>query len=422
MASSAPKSLSRLSRASLLRLALKWLNNPTMPKPYLANNRDIIEEEQEDYLYTPAEDIDALRRIYESLGDDTNTTKRDIIERMVEGDWRRGLSLHQLAMIDLQHLEENDLSLRWSALKLVPLDGDDEPDGQPARKRRKVDNDENFPRIQPATFLQSLKHEISPLVKAHYYLHRLPPPYDLTILRIYITDTLFTNSNTSTRAYNSDGYRALYIALPDSCPYVYIAISGSTGGSAGSKKRNLLPKPDIASMKRTVLEAIPKAFSRPQERWALETTHLVARSLRTICEMRGTGRAENSAGAYSVFSEAVVDTSPLDAQATSKFIQTQVETDVQENQEAGEAQLLARFGPGLSHGVLDRFHVKIENVAAASTSCNASEPPASMSLSFSGTDVFAGLRKLAGLGSSYIDMEKMPAWMTGEEGVSTLTV
>jgi central kinetochore subunit Mis15/CHL4 len=49
-------------------------------------------------------------------------------------------------------------------------------------------------------------------------------------------------------------------------------------------------------------------------------------------------------------------------------------------------------------------------------------PPldAGVTLTFQGTDVFAGIRTLAQLG--FMDLNKMPAWMTGEEGVSTATV
>jgi central kinetochore subunit Mis15/CHL4 len=43
-----------------------------------------------------------------------------------------------------------------------------------------------------------------------------------------------------------------------------------------------------------------------------------------------------------------------------------------------------------------------------------------MSLTFSGTDVIAGLRQLAELG--VIDPEQMPSWMTGEEGVSSAVI
>ena len=39
-----------------------------------------------------------------------------------------------------------------------------------------------------------------------------------------------------------------------------------------------------------------------------------------------------------------------------------------------------------------------------------------MKLTFQGTHVFAGLRKLAELG--IVDAARMPSWMTGEMGVS----
>ena len=116
------KSLSRLSRSSLIDLALKWLQQNSQCQPYLASNRTINESEEEDYLFTPAEDVRELRKIYDSLRQDDRTSKGRVVDRIVDGDWRRGLSLHQLAMVDLAYLEQHDTALRWSAFRLVPSD------------------------------------------------------------------------------------------------------------------------------------------------------------------------------------------------------------------------------------------------------------------------------------------------------------
>lgn len=198
------KSLSRLSRSSLIDLALKWLRQSSQSQPYLSCNRTINESEEEDYLFTPAEDVDELRAIYHSLRqDEKETSKGHIVDRIVDGDWRRGLSLHQLAMVDLAYLEQNDTALRWTALKVVPLDNDHSSsnpvDVPPKRKRQKLHHPTTgYPTISPTTFVAALKSEISPLVKAHYHIHLLPSPYNLPILRLYISPhTAFAPRHTS---------------------------------------------------------------------------------------------------------------------------------------------------------------------------------------------------------------------------------
>ena len=446
-----PKTLSRLSRSALVSLATKWLSNPTLFRPpYLACNRDALEAEEEDYLYEPADDVGSLRAIYEDLKDDPATTRRDIVERMVEGDWRRGLGLHQLAMIDVQHLLENEASLRWSALRIVPAaeegrDGDGQDETQ-LSKRRKMDDglgrttQQQFPRIQPATFLKALKAEVSPLVKAHYYLHRLPKPYDLTVIRIYLTGVPFNDGRRTTGQHATDGARALYLALPNSCPYVYVAISGASSGPPAkrstdkSKSAAAAAKLDVAAMKRIVLEAVPKALSRPQRRYAMESTDLSARSLKTICAMRGNGRVENCAGVFGSFAAAEADATPLEARVDKEQQGNgggERGGDLNEEESDRFARVQLRFGPEIKDVAFDRFSVRIQDIGTSPRTRKrkrggkgslpgVEEKPVSLNLA--GADVFTGLRKLAELDGAHVNLDSMPAWMTGERGVSTLAV
>ena len=509
------KSLSRLSRNSLIDLALNWLQDGSQAAcgPYLASNRNIEEEAEEDYLYTPAENAEELRKTYESLKDATGS-KRDLIDRIVDGDWRRGISLQQLAMIDFQHLQEHENALRWTALKLVPLGSATKENTYPLKRLSKPHKAAPFPRIHPSTFLQSLQREISPLVKAHYYLHRLNSPHNLTILRLYVADTPYAHPRSATESYFTDSARTLYIAFPDSCPYIYVALSGSGGGG----KVGGPSKIDVTALKRTVLEAVPKAFSRAQERYALETTALTARSLSTMCALRGNGRYGGCQGAYSIFADACVDKSPVEAvkerfeeqvinhdDSTCQGLEDRIitrpenrkrraleETDANVQTPSAEdvklvkkrkIDVAARFGTtGLPDAgrktSIDTLHIKLEeklnptkSVAAAPsnqpddsgqvqgptkvktrstglTKCSLLDKfnpeippqrtapdqpwirgaqgnhqqhqdpaaPLPVTLTFHGSDVFAGIRKLAEMG--YVDLEKMPAWMTGEECVS----
>jgi len=187
-----------------------------------------------------------------------------------------------------------------------------------------------------------------------------------------------------------------------------------------------MAKVDMAAMKRIVLEAIPKALSRPQQRWAMESTNLVAKSLKTMCELRGSQKPGTGGGAYSVFAEAEesIDKSPVDVQMAE---------DEVAGKDDRQRLIERRFGymSGEHYAAIDRVHVKLSNVVQlddpeeyedsrlsadheAETGCN-------VMLNFSGSDVFQGLKQLAELGPNYVDLDKMPAWMTGELGLSTIT-
>ena len=523
------KSLCRLSRDSLIELALEWLEQPNQATcaPYLACNRNLEEEAEEDYLHTPAESIEELRHLYQRFRTEAGT-KRDIVDRILDGDWRRGISLQQLAMIDFRHLQDHEASLRWTALKLVPLGvASKQTEAELLKKQRILPTTEPFPHMHPSAFVQALKQEISPLVKAHYYLHRLAAPHNLTILRLYVADTPYANPTSSTQAHFTDSARTIFIAFPDSCPFIYVALSGSGGGGGGNAKGAAMPKVDITALKRTVLEAVPKALSRPQQRFALEATALTAKNLSTMRTLRGNGRGGASQGVYSIFADASAEDGPLHVVKPSFESKVSGRGEDNENAEKRESvapfdrsrkrkvlgerdtnftsetdddakrvkkrklEVAARFGTtGLSgskhRAPIDRLHIKLEadlvsaedddtnttsdadvhapaeqstaNAAkgkkkgsvldtfdphnngptsqsqvlsghlaqpSSSSTSNArsrSRTPtaAALSLTFHGADVFAGIRTLAEMG--FVDLDKMPAWMTGEEGVSTATV
>ena len=53
--------------------------------------------------------------------------KRDVVSRVLEGDWRHGLTLYQLAMVDFAYLDDDmpsdqKQSWRYSTLDLIPID------------------------------------------------------------------------------------------------------------------------------------------------------------------------------------------------------------------------------------------------------------------------------------------------------------
>jgi hypothetical protein len=62
---------------------------------------------------------------------------------------------------------------------------------------------------------------------------------------------------------------------------------------------------------------VPKALSRPQQRYALEATALTAKNLSTMCTLRGNGRSGASQGAYSIFADGSAEGGPAEVVRSS---------------------------------------------------------------------------------------------------------
>ncbi|KAK5943953.1 chromosome loss- protein [Knufia obscura] len=440
MPSAIAKSLSRLSRQKLVDLCATW-SKSSKCDPYLSSNRDILESNEEDYLHEPARSRQDLKHVYEALKDDTSDlghlSKRDIIDRIVDGDWRRGLSYEQLASIDFANLEENDTTLRWSALKLVPLRSGSEEQAERPSKRRKAEHSvmPRYPEITAAIFVQNLKQHIGPLVKAHYQIHRIAA-LQLSVVRLYITrNTPFAPLSGNVPRQGkvaTDAARTMFIALPDSCPYVYVSVSASTASKGHGKadSSSAGTKVDVAATKRVVLEAIPKALSRPQQRWSLETTKLTAKSLQAMTLLRGSGKVGASGGTLSQLSQPrpVLDTTEAAIEDGRAEL---TNPPLQEHQKLVEQRFGSMAGP--SHAKLDRVQVQIRNLVTtpkqkSKKQKSVNDDPTeesrctSLTITLSGSDVFAGLKQFASLHPQYVDVERLPALFTGQHSTTMLTL
>ncbi|KAL1977971.1 hypothetical protein VTN31DRAFT_830 [Thermomyces dupontii] len=456
------KTLGRLSRQSLLDLVLTWLSEKHRDAfpPFLA--RDELENaagDQDTSPYPAAQTLDEVREAYEDL-QSRKGGKREVIDRILEGDWRHGLTLAQLAMADLRYIDEHPASQRWTALRLVSVNDKKKP-------RRDQDDEStelsaNIPRLHAATFLSNLQREIASLVKAHYYLAR-SKTLPVTFLRIFVTDSPYQYPRHRPEVY-LDSTRILYVAFPDSSPYVYTSLS-----------QPINPRPqsgvsDARSLQRLVRDAIPKALSRPHDRYELQPTSLAAKSLHTLLALRGPGRTNNANGAFSIFADAVVEGTPADprlaesvapeeyraedpATVDKENISPEAKTEPPGDDHARGAKrtssghaatdpraakrrqrmIARRFGTAgtpQSSVALDRLDIRLLDPPSTQGNHNEDDDnedddgigiaTPTLTLTFTGTDVIGGFRKLAEVG--VIDPERMPPWMTGQEGVSSATV
>ncbi|KAJ5113492.1 hypothetical protein N7456_002026 [Penicillium angulare] len=455
-AHSLTKTLGKLSRQALLDLALTWLDDKNIQSfpPYLQQEQNNNNEDEEALPYPAAETVEEVRQVYEDF-QERKGGKREVLERILEGDWRQGITLRQLAMADIRHMDDHPASLRWTALELGRID----PKRKKSNKSAPEDWSSNVPRIQAASFVKALQREISPLVKAHYHLARssgLP----LTILRIFIVDSPYQSPRQTPEIF-ADSSRVIYVAFPDSCPYIYTSVSASNGPKTPAPLTSSIAT-DPRSLQRLVRDAVPKALSRPHERYTLKATALAAKNLPTLLALRGAGRSTAANGSFSIFADAALEGSPLDprpsntvsAQEHMRSGHRHVKYDDKENMNPaqntekssrksgkrvpgvdGSAGLSptskkrrlavdSRFGTAavsLTPAPLDRLDVRL--LDGPTSGGEESRPVGGMppvSLTFSGSDVIGGIRKLAELG--VIDPERMPSWLTGEEAVSMAVV
>lgn len=488
------KTLNRLSRPSLLSIVLDWLDddNEALSAPYLLDEDD--EDYNEDEMYPPASSVEHLREIYTDLRA-RKGSKREVVDRIIEGDWRGGLRLYQLAMVDLQHLYDHPTSQKWSAYRIVPLRTPSS--NAEAESALKVDKESlTIPRFHPSTFLQHLQAQVLPDVKAHYNFdrHKTLP---ILLLRIFILDSPYNTDLAATihggdrLSANADSSRTVYIAFPDASPHIFISKSQTVGPSTAGESK---------SLRSLIVEGIPKALSRPRERYTLKSTSLSTRNLNELVHRRGSGRTNAAGGGWSIYADSKKRVSPLDtvlptppqsdgddapgadpkdADITRKRAPSPA-TERQERVVKRAKQVAqARFGDSalVDDGkgvervdiiIEDPFVMETKRRGNAPEQGNLTFPPSvegdgdsdgaaddmprgaragrrgavrdaldmamdddgeeesvevpggwwrpNVRLTFHGAHVFAGMRQLVEQG--IVDGERMPGWMTGEEGVT----
>ncbi|KAI1813046.1 centromere protein Chl4/mis15/CENP-N [Poronia punctata] len=302
------KALSRLSRPSLLSLVLDWLdpNNNALCPPLLRNSsleEELDEDEYETDLYPPARSLAELRELYVDM-QTRKGSRREVVDRILEGDWRQGLSLYQLAMADQQYLYDHPGTLKWACYKIQRLYAPAHEDDVDAdSKYNKIDKTTlHVPRFHPSTFLQNLQAEVLPDLKAHYNFDR-PKGLPLLLLRILVLDSPY-NTDLAISAVSAsapsaartvttfDTSRTIYIAFPDASPHIYISKPQSVGLTTNAETR---------SLRTLVVEGIPKALSRPRERYTLKAINLQTKNLLAMLSLRGSGRGNAAAGGWGIY-------------------------------------------------------------------------------------------------------------------------
>ncbi|RSL95464.1 hypothetical protein CEP52_012052 [Fusarium oligoseptatum] len=443
------KSLNRLSRESLISLALDWLDDGSLANaiPYI-ERRDEDEDEETDDIYPPCQSIDELQQLYLDM------------QQQKGWQWRIWPSLSRILLL------RNGRPIRFYLSDNPHKNADEE-------EVLKVDRESlTIPRFHPSTFLQNLQSQVLPDVKAHYHFHR-PRDLPVLLLRIFVidspynTDFALSSRNSSGTAANFDSSRTVYIAFPDGSPALYITKSQATGPIGFGESK---------SLQSLIVDGVPKALSRPRERYTLKAGNLTSKNLDALLEKKGSGRTNAVGGGWSIYADetnkispldTVLPTPPLSRESSSSSLSQKRGAQLTESQRAAKRARLtakARFGDSgiVTDGKgVERVDIVIQD-PFPSTNTDADEPmdeggdddaatgaasrrrskidavireanagdddarkdggnsdrwTPTIKITFNGSHVWAGVRQLVEAG--IVDGERMPGWMTGEEGVTT---
>jgi len=464
------RTLTKLSRQSLVALAQQWLSkkNRDFCKPYLLGDRIEADDDEEEELYEPAQSYEELQETYRELAA-RKGGRRELLDRILEGDWRTGISMYQLATAEIQYLLDHPNALRWTAKRLTKI-----ANARSAVTDMEVTNDsDHLPRFQAQTFMSNLARELTPLMKAHYLITRIKTS-PMTILRVYIHDSPYsTEASLAADTNSTDSAKAVFFVWPNGSPFVYSSLATLTGQVVGDDGRHLR---DI------VQQAIPKAFSRPSARYQLTSTNFTTKSLDALLTYRGPGKSNAATGGWSIFQDHSFSQNALDF-ITTQRVDGQDKNGVAKSATNGSTKpgpgrpkraaegtetpaakrrkevAAGRFGtsaqPDDGQG-LERFEVRIDDPFPSATGADDAQVDGDNSsldaqrarrgrpsvldrtaedlediqnedgwvpnvrVSFQGTHVFAGIRQLVEEG--IIDGEKMPGWLTGEAGVTVGSV
>lgn len=231
------KTLSRLSRQSLLELVLEWLDkkNRDYCQPFLARGPD--DDEDGDAPYTAATSEEEVIEAYKELKA-RKGGKREVVDRILEGDWKHGITLYQLAMAETRYLLDHPNSLRWNALQLSKVTGSGGTSADDSVEVIDESAATSLPRFHATTFVLNLQKEVAPVTKAHYYITRVKA-FGISLLRVHIHDTPYNHPLPGASSSASDGSKSVFLVFPDGSPYVYVSLATNLGQTVGIEGRSL---------------------------------------------------------------------------------------------------------------------------------------------------------------------------------------
>lgn len=407
--------LERLSKTSLVALVLLWptLKNtqPVRPKNVVSNQADFARQVRE-----AAKAMKARK-----------CTKAKVVHAILHDYWPHGLNLLQLAQVDCQLIVDNPNAYVWVLSTVKDAWGHEVPMA-----------------LDPAHFLDRLATQLSRLFMTYIYVCT-HPEFPLVLVRIQVFDLSPRSARSSNSALlaqpHISSHKPYFLAVPMNSPHLIHTPGG-----------------DLVSQ--TVLQVVESSLARgPSQVLQLETSphQKPVRSLHSMHVLKGSSRFAHSLGAWAPYADGAADISPLARHENhAAVVGTTSPAILSETEEQGVHKLANLRFKGTVSGNLTserlfdhpkpakRRRVGAEHENAEPQRVNnpyASLSPISVAefelqeplegadstvshvkIKFIGTDVFAGMHELAvnheSATNSFIDLETLPGWLTGEEGQS----
>ncbi|OBA21936.1 CHL4-domain-containing protein [Metschnikowia bicuspidata var. bicuspidata NRRL YB-4993] len=420
--------LGRLAKSSTVALVLLWptLKNtqPVRPEHIVMSQADIVMS-QADFARHVRDTAKQMKA--------KKWTKAKIIDTILLDFWPLGLNLLQLAQVDCQLIVDNPNAYFW-VLSTV-----------------KDAWDKEVPMLlDPALFLDRLAAQLSNLFMSYIYVCR-HPTFPLVLIRIQVFD-LAPNSGKPqgkklqvTQPHISS-HRPYFLAVPMNSPHLIHS-----------------PGDDLVSQ--TVLQVVESSLARgPSQALHLETSlhQKPIRSLHSMQILKGSSRFAHSLGPWAPYADGAADISPLarhEHHLAVKSITSRAETFTTDEQklqklanvrfkgtlsgeivsqqlfdnpraskkrkvvaEQDDAETPRTKTPYASLAPISIAEFEIQEPLEDSGPSKSDTATSHVKIKFVGIDVFAGMHELSvrntDLRASFIDLETLPGWLTGEEGES----
>ncbi|EEB09488.1 kinetochore protein Mis15 [Schizosaccharomyces japonicus yFS275] len=354
----------RLPQTQLVELCKQWVQLQFHASTL---NREIDDEEgaEEFYWHVPK-----------------SVRKHTMLHRIRHRDFPHGLRLDQIAQLEMECLCRDMLAVRWTASQL-------QAGPNPAVL------------FSTKALLQTLYEEIDTVFSWHA-IERRHPTLPMTLVRLQLLDT----RNPQALCRLASKRQVIYLAILESS--VHLLHSLLTDAS------------DVGH--RLFQQCLIRALQRFHSAYRIQKLSLTAKSLETMYTLLGAHRHAGALGSWRVYADNTVDTTPLDNQpsALATAIALKRKTTAEEIADV-------RFG-NTNDRPLDRFLVALENDCIPDNELNVGDkihnaPLAfrpKITVQFQGPNVFQGLKELSSQG--VLDVQRMPSFMTGEDGRSIIRV
>ncbi|KAL7275411.1 chromosome loss-related protein [Rhizina undulata] len=408
--------LTRLSKDSLLDLVLdSWLD-PGKIDVWAPELRDEDADDED-----PGLTVEQIREIYEGYRKARGVRTKDVAERIVEKEWRKGLKVGMIAECDVRYLLDHPSTYKWTAALLHPLS--ETPNTSTPLPLH----------FSTVLFTHTLTSLLSPLLSLHY--HSVShPTLPLSLLRLQLHDQT-TRPTPATPLQLPIPKRIFYLAFPHSSHHIFLTLSAGTDG-----------------LRDIVRQSIATAISREHARFTLKSTNLSSKTLEALVHFRGAepgaGDGRMAAGGWSIYTSNSVDPNPLAPHRRVTSAPEPVsETPEEEVKRKRMKTAEGRFGSSAKMGDgkgLESVEFRLEEVFAEKGKGKGKgkgkegggerdgegggerdgeeeeteeEFRPVVTVKFDGAHVFAGIRTMVEEGVGF-DPRKMPGWVTGEDGVN----